>query len=146
MLQKILSRYYVLPERDQNALKLLAGFFGLCLIYAVFMLHGKANKIEQSALNTQEKFFWMRSQADNIKTANQASKDARNIVFQTAEPQNIRLDFQDSDNKFTASHKNANVLGSFLVNLETRGLQIKTLSMQSNADKTITANIQLENL
>lgn len=137
--QQLLHRYDALTPRDKLALFVLALF----LVVVVFgggmwWLHQQASQARQDAQSAQQQYFWMRSQAPNIKVNQVVTTDVNQTVQQVASNTGISVQTAQNGNvmQLSFTHNNAAVIGNFIAQLANQGINVERLNIRQIEDSS----------
>ncbi|MBS9779467.1 MAG: type II secretion system protein M, partial [Moraxellaceae bacterium] len=121
-------------------------FFG---IYGGWQLQQNTQKEQQKFDKKVSDYFWLRSQADNLKEQNLQNGDSNNpqqqiiASFQQVGIQDAQVVANNDSIQFSFQHESPALINHALTQLQNQGLQIKQLQMvQENANNQSIIKVQ----
>lgn len=150
VLQQISEKWHGLASRDKVALTVLVlFFFAFFGIYGGWQLQQNTQKEQQKFDKKVSDYFWLRSQADNLKEQNLQNGDSNNpqqqiiASFQQVGIQDAQVVANNDSIQFSFQHESPALINHALTQLQNQGLQIKQLQMvQENANNQSIIKVQ----
>ncbi len=151
ILQQISEKWHGLASRDKLALTVLLLFFFVFFgVYGGWELQQNANKQQEKFDKKVSDYFWLRSQAGNLKEQNSQGGDSNNppqqqviASFQQVGIQDTQVVANSDSVQFSFQHESPALVNHALTQLQTAGFQIKQLQMiQENANNQFIIKVQ----
>ncbi len=148
-LQQIGEKWHGLASGDKLALSVLVLFlFAFFGIYGGWELQQNANKQLEKFDKKVSDYFWLRSQANNLKEQN--SQDPSNpppqqitASLQQVGIQEVQVVANNDSVQFSFQHESPALVNHALTQLQNQGLQIKQLQMiQENVNNQSLIKVQ----
>ncbi|MBS9779618.1 MAG: type II secretion system protein M [Moraxellaceae bacterium] len=151
ILQQISEKWHRLASRDKLALTvLLLFFFAFFGGYGGWQLHENAKKQQEKFDKKVSDYFWLRSQAGNLKEQNLQNGDSNNppqqqitASFQQVGIQDAQVVANNDSVQFSFQHESPALVNHALTQLQNAGFQIQNLQMiQENANNQSVIKVQ----
>lgn len=154
--QQLTVKWQQLSSRDRLALMILAIFLFAMILFATWTLHTKAKQSQQTYTNKVNDYFWLRSQAGNLKPqdANPLTSDGH------AQPPTMQISSLLNDYgivnpqiiasgnsiQFSFEHGSQATVSQALSQLQSQGFQLTNLQIrQDPSTHTLQVQASTEN-
>lgn len=144
---ELIGRWQTLSHRDQVALAML-GLFLLLLVggYGGYVLHQSANEAQQHYDEQVADYFWLRSQAGNLKTSSQNTDSTQPMSVQVqqmlvqrgiSDAQIVAIGSDGSVVQLSFQHQSQALISQVLAAFVEQGWQLQRLSVEQDATSKV---------
>ncbi len=150
-MQQLGDKWHGLASRDKLALSVLLVFlFAFFGVYGGWELQQKSQKQQEKFDKKVSDYFWLRSQASNLKEQNSQSGDSNNppqqqviASFQQIGIQDAQVVANSDSVQFSFQHESPALINHALTQLQNEGYKIGQLQMiQENANNQSVIRVQ----